>query len=148
MEKFSTDNAEIKPDSLTGNSIVIFDGVCKFCSFSVQFILKRDREGIFRFAPLQSSLGSALMRQYRLDPTDAQSILLIKDGSAYLKSDAALEIVENLGPPWSWLKPFAVIPNPWRDALYDLIARNRYRWFGKRDICYVPTAAERSRFLV
>jgi predicted DCC family thiol-disulfide oxidoreductase YuxK len=87
------------------------------------------------------------MEQHGLNPTDAQSILLIKDCSAYIKSDAVLEIVAEIGPPWCFLRPLFIFPTAWRDALYDMIARNRYRWFGKRDVCYVPTAEERSRFL-
>ena len=146
-QKPSTNSAEIKPDTLMGNPIVIFDGMCNFCSYSVQFILKRDQQGGFRFAPLQSAPGSALMEKYGLDPSDAQSILLVKEGKVYVKSDAVLEIIADLGPPWHLLKPFAIIPKPWRDALYDVIARNRYRWFGMRNVCYVPTATERSRFL-
>jgi len=146
-EKLSTNYAENEPDSLTGNPIVIFDGLCNFCSSSVQFILKRDQQGVFRFAPLQSPIGSFLMQQHGLDPADAQSILLMKDGSTYAKSDAVLEIATELAPPWRFLRPFAILPTAWRDALYDVIARNRYRWFGKRNVCYVPTADERSRFL-
>jgi len=146
-EKLSTNSVEIKPDSLMDNPIAIFDGMCHFCSFSIQFLLKRDKRGVFRFTPLQSPFGSALMEQHGLDPTDAQSILLVKDGLAYVKSDAVLELIADLGPPWRLLKPFFIIPNTWRDALYDIIARNRYRWFGKRDVCYAPTAAEQSRFI-
>ncbi|QDU96119.1 hypothetical protein Pla8534_39380 [Lignipirellula cremea] len=126
--------------------IVIFDGLCSFCSASVQFILKNDVRGKIRFAPAQSELGRTLLAKHGLDPDDAQSFLLIKADKAYVRSDAALEIARDLGW-WRWLRIFRILPRGLRDAMYSLVARNRYRWFGRRDTCLIPTPEQRSRFI-
>lgn len=130
----------------TAESIVVFDGVCNLCSAAVRFILNNDKAGRIRFAPLQSSLGQTLLEQHGIDPANARSFLLLRGPDAYLESDAALEIARDLGP-WRWLRVFRVIPRSLRNRIYGLIARNRYRWFGKRDTCFVPTREQRARFL-
>jgi predicted DCC family thiol-disulfide oxidoreductase YuxK len=133
---------------LPDSHIIIFDGLCNFCSRSTQFILKNDKRATFRFAPVQSAEGSALLRKHGLDPTNVESFLLVKNDAVFLKSDAALEIAAELGLPWSLLTVFRVLPGKWRDAAYDLLARNRYRWFGRRENCFIPTPEQRSRFVL
>lgn len=126
--------------------IVVFDGACNFCSRSVQFILRHDVRGRLRFAPLQSQTGRQLLERNGIDPADAQTFLLLDGDSVFVRSDAALEIAKDLGT-WQWLRVFRFLPRMLRDWTYDLIARNRYRWFGRRDACFVPTAEQRGRFI-
>jgi len=127
--------------------IVLFDGVCNLCNGSVQFILKRDPQGRFRFASLQSDAGRSLMREHGLDPEALSSVVVIEDGQAWQESSAALRIARHLPGGWKLLRIFTVIPRPLRDAVYRWVARNRYRWFGKRSTCRLATPAERERFL-
>src|SRR5690606_12056108 len=129
--------------------IVLFDGVCNLCNAAVLFIIARDPAGRFRFAPLRSefavgllaSLGAAVPR------AGADSIVLIQDGRVYQRSDAALRIAAHLSGPWPLLSRLKVLPKALRDAVYDFVARNRYRWFGRQDACRVPTPELRERFL-
>ena len=127
--------------------IVLFDGVCNLCNGSVQFILKRDPQGLFRFASLQSEAGRSLMAEHGLDPEALSSMVVLDDGRAWQESSAALRIARHLPGGWKLLRVFAVIPRPLRNAVYRLIARNRYRWFGKQDVCWLPTPELRTRFL-
>lgn len=127
--------------------IVLFDGVCNLCSGSVQFILKRDQEGKFRFASLQSEAGRKLMLEHGLDPDALSSVVVIDEGRAYQESSAALRIARHLPGAWKLLRVFAAVPRPVRDVVYRLIARNRYRWFGKTEACWLPTPELRARFL-
>lgn len=129
------------------DDIIIFDGVCNFCSRSAQFVLRNDKRAKFRFAAMQSPAGSALLNKHGLDPTEVETFLLVKGDAAYVRSEAALEIAKGLGPPWSLFAVFRLLPVRWRDAVYDVVARNRYRLFGRRQSCYVPTPEERSRFI-
>lgn len=124
--------------------IILFDGVCRFCDASVQFIIKRDR-GQFHFASLQSDVGQQLRAQYHLQ--DVDSVVLIENGNAYTQSAAALHITKQLSGLWKLFYLAIVVPRPLRDAVYALVARNRYRLFGKKDVCSIPTAADRSRFI-
>lgn len=131
-------------------TIVLFDGVCSFCDRSVQFVLRRDRLGRFRFAPLQSdaarracaAAGVALPTNGAFD-----SVVVIAHGKALERSDAALAIAMRLPFPWPCLGVFRIVPRPLRDALYGWIARNRYRFFGRRDTCMIPSPEHRARFL-
>lgn len=125
---------------------MVFDGVCNFCSRGVRFILKHDRAGRFRFTPLQSPIGRELLERNGIDPANAETFLLLKGDDVYVRSDAALEIARDLGS-WRWLRVLRVVPRPLRDRAYSVIARNRYRWFGKRDVCFLPSAEEAARFL-
>lgn len=127
--------------------IVLFDGVCNLCHGSVRFLLDHDRDGIFRFAPLQSELGRSLVTSAGGDPDVIDTMLLVDAEGTHVKSTAALRMVRALGAPWSWLFPLIAIPERVRDAAYDFIARNRYRWFGKRDSCPAPRPEWRERFL-
>ena len=127
--------------------IVVFDGICNFCSATVRIILRNDRSGSIRFAPLQSKLGGELLRRHGIVPADADTFLVIEGGRALTRSDAALAIARHLRFPWSLWRIAGVLPRGLRDAIYRLLARNRYRWFGKRDSCFLPTPEERGRFL-
>ena len=129
------------------SGIIVFDGVCLFCSRSVQFILKRDAAQRYRFAPMQSVRGRALLESHALDPDDPASMLLVEGERAWKNSDAVLRIAASFGGAWPLVAILRLAPRRLRDALYGNFARNRYRWFGRRESCMVPTAAERERFL-
>lgn len=125
---------------------MLFDGVCHLCAGSVQWVLKRDRAGLFRFASLQSEVGQQFLRRLGV-PEKMDSVVLVVGARAYMRSDAALEVVRRLGFPWSLLAIFKVVPRPLRDVVYDWIARHRYRWFGRSETCWMPRAEWRERFL-
>lgn len=127
--------------------IIVFDGVCVFCSAWAKFVLRHDTAARYRLLTAQTALGRALFVHYGLDPDDYETNLLIEDGRAWAKSTGTLRMLEGLGRPWSWLAVLGVIPERWRDRAYDLVARNRYRLFGRGDTCLVPTPEVRSRFL-
>jgi predicted DCC family thiol-disulfide oxidoreductase YuxK len=127
--------------------IILFDGICNLCEWWVQFIIKRDIPALFRFAPLQSQTAQRLMAQYGLCPASVRTMVLIDGGSAFTKSDAALRIASYLPGMWSLLGVLYIIPRFLRNWAYDLVAKNRYRWFGKHDACMVPTADILDRFL-
>ncbi len=128
-------------------SIILFDGVCNFCNNSINFVMDRDTNGAFKFASLQSDIGQELLKQKGLKTSDFDSIVLLKNGTVYQKSDAALEITRELNGLWSWLYIFKIVPRFIRDFFYNIIARNRYRWFGKTEACRLPTPELRARFL-
>ncbi len=127
--------------------IILFDGVCNLCNGSVLFIIKRDPQSKFRFASLQSDLGVKLLRQFEFPQGELNSVLLIKDQKLFQKSNAALEIAKHLNGLWPMFYMFKIIPAFIRNSMYDWIAGNRYRWFGKKDVCMIPTPELRSRFL-
>lgn len=118
----------------TENPIILFDGVCNLCNGAVNFILKRDKKKQFQLVSLQSERGVELMRQYQI-PKETDSIIFIAEKQIFIESDASIEIARLLPVPWNWLTVFKVIPKKLRDKIYRWIARNRYRWFGKRDVC-------------
>jgi predicted DCC family thiol-disulfide oxidoreductase YuxK len=128
------------------NSIVLFDGVCNFCNGSVNFIIRHDRYDRFRFAALQSDIGQELRQKYAI-PDDVDSIILIENDRAYMHSTAALRIDRGLGGIWSLAYVFIIVPAVVRDFFYKLFAKNRYRLFGRKDVCMVPTPEIRERFL-
>lgn len=127
--------------------VILFDGVCNLCNASVQFILDRDPDARFRFASLQSEEGAALLRSHGGDPEALDSVVLIEDGRVFQHSDAALRIARHLSGAWPALAALRIVPRPLRDAGYRLVARNRYRWFGKEESCRLPTPETRARFL-
>jgi predicted DCC family thiol-disulfide oxidoreductase YuxK len=127
--------------------IILFDGVCNFCSGVVNFIIRQDRKKVFRFAALQSEAGQKLLEQYGLPKEKFDSFLLIDNGKVYKSSTAGLRLYSRLPWYWKWTQVFWIVPRFLRDAVYNFIARNRYRWFGKKESCMVPTADVRSRFL-
>ena len=127
--------------------IVLFDGVCNLCNRSVDFIIRHDRSGTIRFAAQQSETGQRLLAEHGLAAAGGQTMVVITDGGVYTQSTAALRIARRLGWPWSLWYGLIVVPRILRDPVYRCIARHRYRWFGRRDTCRVPTEAERARFL-
>ncbi len=128
--------------------VVLFDGVCNLCNNAVQRIIKHDKKDVFRFASLQSDLGKNLVSERGLDPEEIDSIIMIDPGVAYYrKSTAALEISRELSGGYSLLKNFLFIPEVLRDGVYDLIASNRYKWFGKKEQCMIPTPELKAKFL-
>ncbi|MGI9036126.1 MAG: thiol-disulfide oxidoreductase DCC family protein [Pyrinomonadaceae bacterium] len=129
------------------NAIILFDGVCNFCSGAVNFIIERDKKNRFKFAPLQSETGQKLLDEYNIDKTETDSVVLIERGKAYTHSTAALRIAKGLGGAWFLLYAFIVVPKFVRDFFYKLFAKNRYKLFGKKDACMMPTPEIRARFL-
>jgi predicted DCC family thiol-disulfide oxidoreductase YuxK len=127
--------------------VVLFDGVCNLCNGSVRFVIERDPHKHFQFAPLQSETATTLIGGAADPLAMPDSIVLVDDGRLYVRSTAALRIARRLRFPWPLLWVFMVVPRPLRDWVYDVIARHRYGWFGKRDTCMVPTKEIRDRFL-
>lgn len=132
---------------MTKDHIVIFDGVCNLCSGSVQFIIKRDKEKKFSFTTCQSLAGQKILTQYGSPGTDQSTVVYVKNGVPCFKSRAILEILRDLGCCWNLLYILIIIPRFIRDFVYDLIAKNRYRVFGKRESCMVPPSEIMDRFL-
>jgi predicted DCC family thiol-disulfide oxidoreductase YuxK len=134
----------------TEPTIILFDGVCNLCSRSVRFVIARDPHAHFRFAALQSEAARRICAERSISmPTalEPDSIAVIADGKSLERSDAALAIAARLPLPWSLLRIFRAIPRPLRDWLYRLVAKNRYRWFGRTDACMMPTPEIRARFI-
>ncbi|MED0677204.1 thiol-disulfide oxidoreductase DCC family protein [Aneurinibacillus thermoaerophilus] len=129
------------------NTILLFDGVCNLCNQAVKFIIPRDPQRNFRFASLQSNTGQRLLQQYGLPSDTLNSVILLDNGKAYTKSSAALRVARKLGGIWSLLYVFIMVPRPLRDIIYNWVARNRYRWFGKRETCMLPPPDIGERFL-
>lgn len=127
--------------------MLLFDGVCNLCNASVQWILKRDRKGIFKFAALQSDTGQMLLQQLGFSEKNFDTVVLVDGPRIFTRSDAALEIVRRIGGWWAFLTVFKIIPRPVRNAIYDWVARNRYRWFGKTEACMLPRPEWKERFV-
>ncbi|ADR23221.1 hypothetical protein MATR_29300 [Marivirga tractuosa] len=125
--------------------IIFFDGLCNLCNGAINFIIDRDKKSYFKFAPLQSSIADSHIPKSISQNTD--SIILLESGKLYSKSSAALRIARNLDGAWKVFYVFIVIPKFIRDFIYELIAKNRYKWFGKRDKCRMPTEDIKNRFL-
>ncbi|MDZ7933659.1 MAG: thiol-disulfide oxidoreductase DCC family protein [Emticicia sp.] len=126
---------------------ILFDGVCNFCNASINFIIDRDSKGIFKFAALQSEVGQELLKKFGLKTADFDSIVAIEGDKVYQKSDAALEIARRMDGIWKGLYFLKIIPAFLRNPVYDLVARNRYRFFGRTDACRIPTPELKARFL-
>ncbi len=129
-------------------SVVLFDGVCGLCNGAVDFILSHDKAGYFVFAALQSKKGQEVLAKHGLPQDEFDSFLLLEHGRLYEKSTAALRVAHGLGYPWRLAYVFKLVPRFLRDAVYGLVAKNRYRWFGKKEACRMPTPEERKRFLL
>lgn len=129
--------------------IILFDGVCNLCNQSVQFVIQRDKKDRFRFASLQSETGQRLLAERGIDRETTDSIVLIEPGVAYyLKSQAAIEIASDLGSGWPILRIFEyILPLSLRDRIYDFVARNRYKWYGKKEQCMIPDPGLKAKFL-
>ena len=126
--------------------VVLFDGVCNFCNASVNFLIRQDKRDVFRFAPLQSEYGQKLLESHQL-PKQLDSFVLIDSGKVYKSSTAGLRLYNKLPWYWKWTQVFWIVPRFIRDGVYNFIARNRYRWFGKKESCMIPSPAVKSRFL-
>lgn len=129
------------------HSIVLFDGVCNYCNSVVNQLIRHDREGVLRFAALQSSGGQQLLQKHGLPLQYFDSFILIDGGKVYKKSSAAIRLYNKLGWQWKWTQLFKIVPLFIRDGIYDYFAKHRYYWFGRKDECMIPTADVRSRFL-
>jgi predicted DCC family thiol-disulfide oxidoreductase YuxK len=125
--------------------VLLFDGVCTLCNGFVRFVIERDPAGRFRFAPLQSDAAGRLLGNAPQPRPD--SLVLVEDGRVFTRSTAALRVARGLRFPWPLAYVFVAVPRPLRDWVYDAVARNRYRWFGRREVCMVPPPELRSRFL-
>ncbi|MDO6736928.1 thiol-disulfide oxidoreductase DCC family protein [Wenyingzhuangia sp. 2_MG-2023] len=134
-------------DILKKHPIVLFDGVCNLCNTSVQIVIKNDVKNIFKFAPLQNPEVQIYLQNQKEDFNGVDSILLLTPQKIYTKSSAALTIAKNLKGMYALLYVFYLIPKPIRDLVYDFIAKNRYRWYGKQDQCMIPTKALKNKFL-
>jgi predicted DCC family thiol-disulfide oxidoreductase YuxK len=128
------------------DDVILYDGVCVFCSRWIRFIAARDKEKRFRFTAIQSGYGTRLAQAFGINPDDPDTNAVIHGGVAYFKSDAALTVLSNL-PGWGWVHALRSFPKPFRDAIYNVVARNRYRIFGKYDECFVPDAETRARVM-
>jgi predicted DCC family thiol-disulfide oxidoreductase YuxK len=127
--------------------VIVFDGHCALCSGWARFVLRHDRRGRYRLLPAQTPLGEAIYRHYGLDPVDYETNLLLEDGRLFMKSEGTIRMFEGLGLPWSLMAVGRVLPLAWRDALYGLVARNRIKWFGRREVCYLGDPGWTDRFL-
>jgi len=127
--------------------IVLFDGVCNLCNASVDLILKYDKKKTMKFASLQSNIGAQLILKYKLNQIGLTTIVFIDSGKAYTHSTAILKIAGHMGGLWPAAAIFFIFPKFFRDYIYKIISKNRYRWFGKRDTCRLPSSAERKRFI-
>lgn len=132
---------------MTKQAIILFDGVCVLCERSVQFVIKRDSQRVFKFAALQSSVAENLLTQYRLEHLNLTSMVLIEEDEAFLKSDAALRVCLYLDKPWPYLYFLRWIPRFIRNPVYDFIGARRYRWFGKKQCMILPVEEQKMRFL-
>lgn len=131
----------------TGSDILLFDGVCNLCNNLVQFIIKRDPKGKFKFASLQSESGQLLLKKFGLPTDDYDSFVFIKKDNFFLRSSAGLHVLKELGGVWKLFYLFIIFPEPLRDFVYTFIARKRYKIFGKQDTCLIPTPEIKQRFL-
>jgi predicted DCC family thiol-disulfide oxidoreductase YuxK len=128
-------------------NVVVFDGVCNLCSWGVRFIIRRDHKNTFLFAPIQSKAGAQLLLKHGIQTENIETFLLIKDGVPYTKSDAVFEIIAEFKGAWKVLLIFRFLPRIFRDFMYRVIARNRYRMFGKKDQCMIPSSDIKAKFL-
>ena len=127
--------------------IILFDGVCNFCNSAVNFTLKKNSKATIQFAPMQSEAGLKLLQNYNLPPDDMQSFIFIENGKVYKRSTAALKVCKHLRRLWPLCYGFIIVPAFIRDGIYNWIAANRYKWFGKKDSCMIPTPEIKARFL-
>ncbi len=136
----------VEPPQWPDDNVILYDGVCVFCSRWVRFVAARDMVRIFSFTAIQSDYGRRLAAVFQIDPEDPDTNAVVHDGTAFFKSDAALIVLSHL-PGWRWARVLVRVPKFLRNAIYNLIARNRYRIFGKYDVCYMGDEELRSRVL-
>lgn len=132
---------------MVNHPVILFDGVCNLCNGSVQYVIKHDKQGLFRFASLQSDGGQKLLQQYQLPQNDFTSFVLLENNEVYTRSTAALKVARKLSGFVKLLYGFIIVPAFIRDAVYNFIAKNRYKWFGKQESCMIPTPELKERFL-
>ena len=147
-EPFSYRSDPAVPKFPDDRPIIIFDGHCALCSGWARFVLRHDTKGVYRLLPAQSPIGRALYIHYGLDPDDYETNILVADGAAWLKSEGSIRMAEGLGWPWRMAAVLRLLPPTWRVALYDVVARNRIRWFGRREVCYLPAPEDADRFVL
>lgn len=127
-------------------TIIFFDGLCNFCNSFINLLLRIDKKGLLRFSPLQSEMGQEISNELKLNPTP-ETVVALKNRQLYTNSDVTLQIIRSLGGGWRILEPIFLLPKGFRDSIYQIIAKNRYAWFGKREACRIPTPEERDRFI-
>lgn len=132
---------------MTDQRIILFDGICNLCNNAVKFVLKRDRNSVFKFASLQSDVAIKLLRNTKVPDIDSGTFVLIENGAIYTRSTAALKVCKHLSGVWPILTVFWIVPRFLRDWVYNLISNNRYLWFGKRDTCMIPSPEVENKFL-
>lgn len=147
METANKETAKKMPAMAEQQSLVLIDGECNLCNGLVQFIIKRDKAGKFQYAPLQSPVGQRILQAAGMKLTDFDTFLLLENDCLYTKSGAALRIMRKLDGAWPLLYGLIIIPSTLRNGIYDRVARNRYRWFGRRDSCLLPTEDVKRRFV-
>ncbi len=130
------------------NHIIFFDGVCNLCNSTVQFVIEHDKKNLFKFASLQSPFGQKFLKGYNLPISHFNSFIYYRNGKVYTQSSAALYVARDLGGIWSLAFAFIIVPKFIRDAVYNLIAKNRYKWFGKKESCMIPTPDLKNKFIV
>ncbi|HLD52509.1 MAG TPA: thiol-disulfide oxidoreductase DCC family protein [Sediminibacterium sp.] len=128
------------------NPVILFDGVCNLCNSSVQFVIKHDPKRQFRFASIQGDYGQQVLKQFHLPPDSLNSFILLKDNQIYTHSTGALKVAKQLSGAWPLLYVFIIIPPFIRNAVYQFIANNRYKWFGKKESCAIPSPELKSLF--
>ena len=144
----TSDSDAVDPLSLSEeHPILLFDGVCNLCNGSIQFVIERDAEAKFRFAPLQSAVAQELLRDCGYQGETLDSVILVEDGECYAGSEAVIRTARHLGLPYSLLGPAGLVPARLRDLAYEFVAERRYRWFGRREQCMMPTPDLERRFL-
>ena len=125
-----------RPDP--GARVIVFDGICHVCSGWVRFLSRHRIDPPFQLIPMQSAAGRALLVEYSIDPEDPATFLVLDQGRRFTESDGSIHVISALGGPWRMFNVARIVPRRWRDALYQTLARNRYRWFGRRSVCYLP----------
>lgn len=132
---------------MRNQSVILFDGVCNLCNSAVNFVITRDKKNLIQFAPLQSKTGHALLENHKMVTEEMKSFIFIENGIPYTRSTAALKVCRYLNGLWPLLFCFIIVPRFVRDGIYDWIAKNRYKWFGQKNECMVPTPELQSKFL-
>ena len=128
------------------HKVILFDGVCNLCNSFVNFVIRNDKKEVFKFAPIQSNFGEIALKKHRINSKDTDSIILIDEDNYYIKSTAALYIAKELSGAYPLLFCFMIVPKFIRNWIYDLVAKNRYKWFGKKVSCMIPTPELKNKF--
>lgn len=136
----ATDISETSP-------VVLFDGVCNLCNSVVQLVIRHDKKKQFRFASLQSDFGQKILQQFHLPMIEFNSFIYLENGKLYTKSTAALRVAKKMDRPWKLLYSFTIVPPFIRNGVYNWVARNRYKWYGKQETCWLPSPDLQARFI-